>query len=150
MISFQLKFNLKSQGVKDFLVGSKEYFDKIEKIVSLLTMTIDIKSKTIFKLFEIEKDLIIFTMDIEFDYPEQGYLWGSLNKEAIDQWIIGFSREILSHNQSKTIVLNIENLGSRLGFDGNCIYLKNYVEILENLLDDLKNMSILLFNNLAL
>jgi hypothetical protein len=40
-------------------------------------------------------------MDIEFDYPDQGYLWGSLNREAIDLWIIGFSRNFYPKKNQK-------------------------------------------------
>ena len=149
MIKFQFDFEINEGSINSFLIGSKKLFEKFYILEELLANSIDIKIGLNHKLIELEGNKISYLLDIEIIYPLQNVLGNNLTKEQVDKWLVDGFKILMTEKDILTAIKKIHELALHLSFTTYFLYVKIPDNYLKKCLEDIENLSILLFNNLV-
>ncbi len=149
MIRYQLDFQISEGNINTFFIGSKKLFEQFEYFVKLLAKSIDIDIKVKHKLIELESNQISYELELDIEHPVQRVLGNDLDSEQINGWITKGIELLFKKNSTENFLFDIDKLATELSLNNYILYKKLSVNIIEKYLDDLENLSILLFNRLV-
>lgn len=148
MLNYQFDFYITEGEMNTFLVGSKGLFEKVKIYETLLSNAIDVNVQITYKLIELEHHKISYNINAYIEYPIQMLLGEPLLKRQIDRWFINGWKLLFSDNLIEDVPKSLDMLAEELELTNNFIYVKISEKKVIKALEDLKKMSILLFNKL--
>ena len=148
MLNYQFDFYITEGEMNTFLVGSKELFEKVKVYESLLSRAIDVEIEITYKLIELEHHKISYNIEFFIRYPDQMLLGEPLLRSQIDHWFSHGWELLFSNIPICDIPTSLDILAEELELTNNFIYVKISEEKVIKSLEDLKKISILLFNKL--
>ncbi len=149
MLNYQLDFDIEDGNINTFLIGSKQLFESVDKIIDLISKSLDLTYSFDHKLIELENNKISYKLNLDITYPLQNGFGLKLEKDQINSWFTKSLKIILNDTANTKVVNNLNQLAKDINIDQNFIYVEIPLNIFTKTLEDLKNLSILLFIKLT-
>ncbi|MBN1682504.1 hypothetical protein JW865_03005 [Candidatus Bathyarchaeota archaeon] len=149
MLNCQIEFEINQGQINRFLIGSKSFFSLIEKIVDSLALSINVEVEIKSSLAELESKKIIYNLEFYINYPIQRNLGVNIDNRDIETWFFTGLSLFFESDSTNILIYELDNLAEKLKISSTILYIKISEKKMKNLLDDLKNLSILLFNKLV-
>lgn len=142
-MEYNIEFTVDKEN--NFFNGADNYFEILIKIDRILGEALDVNLVTSHKMVELETEKVSFNVRTSIDYPGQSLLGGNFSREQINAWIEKGREIILKTSDVTRAVHLLDSLACDLKFEDNFLYVPVSSDELSEILDVLKNLSIILF-----